>query len=238
MVRFLSVNYVSPCEHCSNSQLWKLYFRWVYVVIISRSHVTGCMCVFVWVCWSLYVRARLWAGVCLCLHDSRPGREVTHEAAEGRELQTLHYCRGREGGGGRERQRQREQHRWDRAGKPQTDKRVRQKQIKKSNERSLSSLLLSTAGSLPHLCCRIHRKQMQTYSKSESATALAGWASTHLIMKCVYPPLTIKVVTQAFVCPELCLFQLWVNLPGCYPQTPSLWPQPTQIGEDLNFLGC
>lgn len=34
-----------------------------------------------------------------------------------------------------------------------------------------------------------------------------GWASAHLIMKCVYPSLTIKVVTQAFVCPELCLFQ-------------------------------
>lgn len=42
-------------------------------------------------------------------------------------------------------------------------------------------------------------------------------------MKCVYPLLTIKVVTQAFVCPELCLFQLWANLPGCYPLSSSLW---------------
>ncbi len=104
---FLSVNYVPQCEHSSNSQLWKLYFRWVYVVIISFSHVTGCMCVFVWVCFSLYVRTCLWAGVCLCLHDSRPEREVTQEAAEGRELQTLHCCRGRE----REREREKERKR-------------------------------------------------------------------------------------------------------------------------------
>lgn len=59
-------------------------------------------------------------------------------------------------------------------------------------------------------------------------------------MKCVYPPLNIKVVTQAFVCPELCLFQLRANLPGCYSQ----WPHhlsgrlPSQTGADSNFLGC
>lgn len=148
---FLSVNYVHERERCSNSQLWKLYFRWVYVVIISSSHVTGCMCVCV------CVRARLWAGVCLCLHDSRPGTEVTQETAEGWERQTLHRCRG----GERERERK---------GKGQENHRQIKEydRNKETNERSL------TAGSSPRLCCWIHRKQIQTCSKTESVSVWAG----------------------------------------------------------------
>ena len=93
------------------------------------------------------MRARLRAGVCLCLHDSRPGREVTQEAAKGAraaDITPLQRGRERERERGRERERER---RGDWAGKPQTDKRVRQEQ--KTNERSLSSVLLATAGSLP-----------------------------------------------------------------------------------------
>lgn len=113
-VCFFSVNNEPQCESSSHSQLWKLCFRWLYVVIISSSHVTQ-WCVRV--CLSLYVRARLWAGACLCLHDSRSEREVTRAAAEGWERQTLRCCRGGEKGV-RERG----------AGKPQTDKKVRQEQ--------------------------------------------------------------------------------------------------------------
>lgn len=43
---FSSVNNELQCESSSHSQLWKLCFRWLYVVIISSSHVTRwCVCV-------------------------------------------------------------------------------------------------------------------------------------------------------------------------------------------------
>lgn len=113
-VCFVPVNNELQCESSSHSQLWKLCFRWLYVVIISSSHVTQ-WCVRV--CLSLYVRACLWAGACLCLHDSRSEREVTRAAAEGWERQTLCCCRvGEKGVRARG------------AGKPQTDKKVRQEQ--------------------------------------------------------------------------------------------------------------
>lgn len=95
--------HTASCESCVSA-----------VVIISSSHVTQ-WCVRV--CLSLYVRACLWAGACLCLHDSRSEREVTRAAAEGWERQTLCCCRvGEKGVRARG------------AGKPQTDKKVRQEQ--------------------------------------------------------------------------------------------------------------
>lgn len=53
-------------------------------------------------------------------------------------------------------------------------------------------------------------------------------------MKRVYPPLTIKLVTQAFVCAELCLFILWASLPSCYSHHLAGW-LPSQTGADSSF---
>lgn len=159
---FWSLNYVPLCECSWNSQLWKLYFRWVYVVIISSSHVTGCM--FLCVCMYVFVSAcentPVSRGVLVFTwQPSQPWGEVTQEAAEGQELQTLHCCRG----GERRQGKGQENH-------TQIKERDRNKE---SNERSLFSSLPSTAGSPPLLCCWIH-KQMQTCSKNESVSAYVG----------------------------------------------------------------
>lgn len=163
MVCVLSVTRAPQCEHSSNSQLWKLYFSCVYVVIISSSHVTGCMCVFLCEC----VRACVWEHACeqgcACVYMTadqegkwrrrqRRGESCRHYTAAEGERQSE---RERKEGTGQENHRQIKE--WDRN--------------KETNERSLSSLLLSTAGSSRCLRCRIHCKQMQTCSKNESVSA-------------------------------------------------------------------
>lgn len=84
---FFSVNYEPQCERSKNRQLWKLCFRWVSVVIISSSLVTGCTCV----CLSLYVRARLWACVYMTVDLEGKWRR-----AQRRDEGCRQCCRGRE----------------------------------------------------------------------------------------------------------------------------------------------
>lgn len=113
-------------------------------------------------------------------------------------------------------------------GKPQTHERVRREQKKKV----MSDHCL-------HSRCGLQDGRPASAASPwtnavKMSSVCVGWATAHLIMKCVYPPLTTKVVTQAFVCPELCLFQLRATLPDCYSQ----WPHhfcaqlPSQTGAD------
>lgn len=78
---------------------------------------------------------------------------------------------------------------------------------------------------------------MQTRSK-KWVSVRVGWASAHLIMKCVYPPLPIKVVTQAFVCPErsACFRFQPASLVAIHSHCLHGW-LPSQIGAGSNFLG-
>lgn len=148
---FCLVNYVRECERCSNSQLWKLCFRWVYVVIISSSHVTGCKCVYVCVCVSALEHACEQGCACVYMtaDQERKWRRRQRRGERGK-----HYtaAEGERKGKGQENHRQIKE--YDRN--------------KESNERSL------TAGSSPRLCCWIHRKHTQTCSKNESVSVWAG----------------------------------------------------------------
>lgn len=78
---------------------------------------------------------------------------------------------------------------------------------------------------------------MQTRSK-KWVSVRVGWASAHLIMKCVYPPPPIKVVTQAFVCPELsaCFRSQPASPVAIHSHCLHGW-LPSQIGAGSNFLG-
>lgn len=132
-------------------------------------------------CVCVYVRACLWIRVYLFLCDRR-GSDAGGRG--GLKQQSSRHHHAAEG----ERERQ-ENHR-------QTNKYDRNKE---SNEPSAPHWRRSHH----HISCRICCKQM----RSKWVCGSAGLVPAHSIMKRVYPLLSLKVVTPAVVCPELCLLK-------------------------------
>lgn len=131
----VSTTQTASCESCISAGF--------YVVIISRSHVTGCF----WAC----VWERACEQACACVYmTAEPGGEVTQETVEGRE--SCRYYAAAEGERKKDREeRGQENHR-------QIQKKEWGERNRESNVWSPSRLLPSAAGLLPYLHSHIQNK--------------------------------------------------------------------------------
>ena len=212
-----------PLSECSsNSQLWKLCFRWVYVIIISSSHVTGCMCMCVFFRWSMGVLVFTWQPT---RKGSDAGGSGGARAADITPLQ-------REKENDRQKQREREREEWTRnsgLGRKTTDGWKSETATKKTNRRSLSSFFCRLQDGCPTPATTSTVNKCKHAVKVSQCLCRMGKCTFDYEM-CL-PSAAYKSSVTGFVCPECSLRKHAVIAFHSHQLS-------VQTGTEPNFIGC